>query len=284
MKKACYRYIYTIIFVLFTTVGMMGQNASFSRIESLISQGEYSAALDELSSISTADMHSVDYYRIMCQMKLSPAKACEELDAFLVNYPTSTHRTQLISSMADAMWDRSEYGTALKYYSMLDRFTYADETQRSRHNYRLAYCQYATGNYDAARRGMYTLIDDTTYGVDATYIYAHICYDDGDLALAAEYFEKIKDSAPYNKKSNAYLCGIYLNTRNWGKSIEAGEAFLSSTASDSTDVHTVKKNLATAYFNNGEYDKCLSILQEELKASTPSDDNMLDIPCFDHNI
>ena len=272
MKKACYRYIYTIIFVLLTSAYMMGQNATFSRIESLISQGEYSAALDELSSISSTDNHNVEYYRIMCQMRLSPTKACEMLDAFLVNYPTSTHRTQLISSMADAMWDRTEYGTALKYYSMLDRFTYADEIQRSRHNYRLAYCQYANGDYDAARRGMYNLIDDATYGTDATYIYAHICYDDGDLALAAEYFEKIKDSAPYNNKSNAYLCGIYLNTRNWNKAIEAGEAFLSSYNDNSTDISTVKKNLATAYFNNGGYDKCLSILQEMVKTSPASDD------------
>ena len=113
------KYILVIILSILSSVYVIGQNNSFSRVESLISQGEYSAALDELSSLSTPEGHNVEYYRILCQMKLSPIKSCDMLDNFLSQYPSSPHRTRLISSMADALWDKSEYSLALKYYSML---------------------------------------------------------------------------------------------------------------------------------------------------------------------
>ncbi len=265
------KYILVIILSILSSIYVIGQNNSFSRVESLISQGEYSAALDELSSLSTPEGHNVEYYRILCQMKLSPIKSCDMLDNFLSQYPSSPHRTRLISSMADALWDKSEYSLALKYYSMLDRFTYADEAQRSRHNYRLSYCQYATGDYPSARQGMYTLIESPTYGADATYIYAHICYSMGDISLAAEYFEKIKDHPRYKAKTNAYLSGIYLESGHWDKAIAAATAYLSSDEKSPQDTPSVKKNLAIAYFNHGDYDKCLPLLIENTGNSTPED-------------
>ncbi|MDD4819413.1 MAG: tetratricopeptide repeat protein [Flavobacteriales bacterium] len=255
------------------TFTSMAQSNPLDRAEALISSKEYSAALEELnkiSSISVGENEIADYLRVVCNIHINATRATVVVDEFLKSYPASTRKVDLVISEADALWQKNDFANARKYYIMTDKFSIKDPQLRNTFSYRKAYCAYATGDYQIARAGMYSLLDDKVYGQDACYIYGHICYTQGDMGIAQQSFEKIQDSPKYAEKAGIYLTNIYFARKDYPKTISSAEKVLKNTKNTNEDIVGVKKTLARAYFNSENYTKAIPLFKESFASTVPT--------------
>lgn len=262
----------TAVLCLLVPAAVFSQNASVEKAAALFSSKEYSAALAELektSPVSQNDRETAAYYKTLCKIYLSAPDAPQAVDDYLKQYPASIRKVEVITAMADTYFNTGRYAEALDYYTLTDKFAINQKPVRDDFAYRKAYCQYATGDYAAARPAMYSLLQSERWGNDAAYAYGHMCYSEGDMTLALENFNRVAQDSKYRDKIPFYLANIYFGQKKYDRSIEEGEKLLSWYKGEQ-DTAPVRKIIGQSYFNLGRYDKALPYLEQSVSSPSAS--------------
>ena len=267
------KYLFSLILLVAGTCGVFAQNAPLEKAQNLYAEKQYAAALNELektSPVSQADKESVAWYGAMCRIYLNAGQAERAVDEFVVQYPASTRKVEMVTALADELFAQGRYAQAVKYYDLTDKFSMG-QPRRDDYVFRKAYSLYASGDYEASRPLMYSLLDSPKWEADAAYAYGHMCYAQGDMDLALENFLRVKNSAQYADKIPFYLTNIYFKQRKYEQAIAEGLAVLEKSA-DGTEADAIRRIVGQSYFNTGQYAQALPYLIRYAGAHTPTDE------------
>lgn len=269
MKKS--KKWFVLAFSLANVYFAQAQDAGLEKAENLFSAKQYPAALTELektSPVSQADKETIAYYMTMCRIYMGNQDAGKSVDDFVKQYPASIRKVEMVTTMADELFNRGRYEEAVKYYDLTDKFSMG-QPRRDDYVFRKAYSLYASGDYPAARPLMYSLLESPKWGADAAYAFGHMCYAEGDMALALENFLKVKDDPKYAGKIPFYLTNIYFKQKKYDQAIGEGLEVLKKTP-DAPDAPAIGKIVGQSYFNAGRFKEALPYLTKYLGDRTPT--------------
>lgn len=183
--------------------------AHLSRGESLMRAEKYEEAVFEFSRAAAVatDQQSqseAEFYSVLCQSYMGDAT--EELTAYLNSYPSSIYADRVMMALAGEYFENRYYGEAQNYYLALRPNRLTAEEQ-SEYDFKLGYCIFIGGEYDAARTHLsYEMSPE--YAPHADYVLGYMAYKEGNMAEAEERFLRLTEHAQYSEIVPIYLLYI----------------------------------------------------------------------------
>jgi len=188
----------------------------------------------------------------------------------LLEYPSSQEATPALHGLAELLFDRKEYQSALRQYELLRKRQPGYKARSV--CYKIAMCKMMLERWSAASADFAKLLAANDQDAIASECYYAIakCLDNGGGRLeaveaytgAAERFPGSAD-AP---KARARVIELYRELGLLDKAIAYGEGSLKLIPPGSASEHPVKYQLAAALFDAGEFDRAMVLFEELAQA------------------
>lgn len=202
----------------------------------------------------------IDYYYIVCGLKLNQAVAEDEAKRF-VNSANNEPRQQMMSyRLAKYYFNRNDYSRAVVFYERAGYDNLSNE-EIADAKFELAYSYFNLKEFDQAKPLFNEIhqLPDNKYYYDANYYYGFISYHDRDYAEALSAFKKVETRDKYKGLVPYYIAQIYYFEGNKDEAMRYGEDALSrNDIYYRTDLNLL---IGQLYFEKKQFAKALPLLQ-----------------------
>lgn len=235
--------------------------ATYNKAVSLFEQEQYGAAGNAFREVILAgdgaglEKANSEYYAAVCALELKHGDGAFLMTEFIRAHPENT-----LVKRAYFQLGKYQFGTK-KYARALDSFEEVEVPDLSRDErvefyYKKGISQYKTNKISKARTSLSKVINtQSEYAGLANYYYAVIAYEEGDDALAAEYFERVKDIRSLRKSVRSYLAIIYHRQGSYDKMMElAVPAYEEASGKDKPALALI---IGDAWYQEGNYKEAL---------------------------
>lgn len=236
----------------------------------------------ETPSTNQTQLANLDYYDIMCAVRLKQTNVVPLAERFLESYPESSHRSEVTLALALAAYNVENYKEAIKYFDAVKPASF-DEVQKAEYYFKYGYCLLKTGKTDRAA-DLFAQVKDSSksrYAPAATYYYAHIAYENKSYAAALKHFESIKEDPEFEAIVPFYMLQIYFHQKEYDKIIAQGSSVFANASSDRAA--EVAKVLAEAHLQQKQYPQALEWFDKFRKTQkelSPNDSYLIAITYF----
>ena len=243
-----------------------------SRGLSMFSQQNYTGTLDQLRQAAksrqlTDDERSLlEYCQAMAVFNADgPQAAMPMLQAWLDKWPMSTHRADVMMSVADCLFV-TNYAEALKAYSEIDPLALADMQRRQDLIYRQAYCLLKVADYDRAMALFDKLQNSAAYADAAKFYKAYIHYAKGDMAQARQAFAQVNTATQPGCMADYYLSQIYYLDGDYDRALSTARNLLRRNDVDPAFVAEARRIAGESLFLTGRVDQAIPYLEQYVQA------------------
>lgn len=214
------------------SVNSDGAEGYFRRGVAMYLDKNFDGCIDQMLQIrhfnpEMAEGEEVHYYLAMATLYSGDDEAVDMLRTFLVRFPQS-HRVQdVMMTIGDYYFTRSDYGETIGAYSLVD--TEALTADRCEDlTYRLAYSYMMLGESDKALSLFESLTSNKRYGNAARLYKAYIAYSLRDYVNARFLFGEVDLDRDPGQAARYYLCQLDFLDGNFRKAYSDAVGLLST--------------------------------------------------------
>ncbi|MDR0659779.1 MAG: tetratricopeptide repeat protein [Prevotellaceae bacterium] len=240
-------------------------------------QQQLMQAKRELSSTDRTMLANIDFYDVMCTVRLKQANAKTLAKQYLENYPESGRKSQVILAVALSNFDKESYREAIRWFADINQNDLT-ESEQGELAFKYGYSLLKTDKLDKASELLAQVKDSekSRYADPATFYYAHIAYEQQKYATALMHFEKVKDVPEFEDIVPFYLLQIAFYQKEYDKVIIEGQKIYKN-ASDVRAIE-IARMMAESYVHKKDYKAALEWFEKyekQLKNPMPPADSYL---------
>jgi len=199
------------------------------------------------------------FYAAECAAKTHQKDGEFLLLGFVNHYPESSWIPLAHFSLGEIYFDKRYYSQALKLFNSTSP-SHLNSLQRQTYFYKKGYCLMKRNqNKEASKLFQEVMNTNSPYAKPASYFYAHIQYQKGNLDEAAKGFLAVKNDRRYRKFVPTYLIQIYYQQQQYQKLINLGITSLET--SGRKQAVELNRMIANAYYQLGDFQKALPYFQ-----------------------
>jgi tetratricopeptide (TPR) repeat protein len=210
------------------------------------------------------------FYAAVSSARLSHRNAVKVLQQFLLDYPESTRRMDVLLELANVFYVDQEWERAIETYEQIDVRDLSENRQVEFH-FRKGYSHFMKGQRPVAKTHFAEIRNiESRYKPLASYFYAYILYTEGNFQSALIEFEKLKDDETFGAIVPFYIMQIYYKQGRNNLIIEQAPALLeTATARRAVELSRL---IGEAYYNENRFAEALPhlLLYFEKSAVTPT--------------
>ncbi len=232
---------------------------------------EYSLAYPLLKSLrdkypeNTQSSHAyinqdIEYYYIVCGLKLNQAVAEDEAHRF-IDAANNEPRQQMMSyHLAKYYFTKNDFARAVVYYERAGYDNLSND-EIADAKFELAYSYFNLKQFDKAKPLFNEIhqLSSNKYYYDANYYYGFICYRDREYTEALNSFQKVEYRDKYKGLVPYYIAQIYYFEGKKEEALKYGEDALSR--NDIYYRNDLNLLIGQLYFEKKEFAKALPLLK-----------------------
>ena len=279
------RQLLLVAFVTLMCLSVYGQASQrYQSAVELYNKGLYADAQQqlmqakrEISSTDRTTLSNIDFYNIMCAVRLKQSNAETLTKQYLESYPESGRKSQVLFAVALSNFDKESYQEALKWFADINQNDLNDSEQ-GEFAFKYGYSLLKADKLEKASE-LFALAKDSEksrYAAAATFYYAHIAYEQQKYAAALKHFEKVKDVPEFEEIVPFYLLQIAFYQKEYDKVITEGQKVYKN-ASDIRAAE-IARMMAESYVHKKEFAAALEWFEKyekQLKSPMPPADSYL---------
>ncbi len=279
------RLLLVVVLAVYTCQSVYGQSSQrYQSAVELYNKGLYADAQQQLmlakretSSTDRTTLANIDFYDIMCAVRLKQANSETLAKQFLESYPSSGRKSQVIFAVALSNFDKENYKEAIKWFADVNQNDLNDSEQGEL-AFKYGYSLLKTNSLEKATTQLALVKDSqkSRYADAATFYYAHIMYEQQKYAAALMHFEKVKNIPEFADIVPFYLLQIAFYQKEYDKVVVEGQKVYKN-ASD-TRATEIARMMAESYVHKKEYASALEWFEKyekHLKGVMPPADSYL---------
>lgn len=264
--------IFTLFFHLFftqTTVGKFPQTKLDSRnIENAVELYKTSNFITaeklfndllEVTPLNDPIRYDLDYYRLMCLVKLGKSSSESEISEYLKRINSSPWDNQLWYELAKLQFINKRYPIAARTFQNVDQ-RLLSKADKDDYAFYKGYSNFEAGNLKAAAQSFFEVRkSNSMYAPSATYYWGYINYLDGNYETALNEFSKLENNREFSGFIKYYTIQIYYIQEKYEKVIEYGEKLVP--AAPAEQKNELLKIVGDAYYETGQYISAVKYLE-----------------------
>lgn len=190
----------------------------------LYRNGMYERARTLFESVSqqTGDVLS-EGYSVLCAAKMKKPGYEEMMEAFLADHPETILDGQLHFQKGTDLFDKEDYAAAKSELSMIPKNSLS-KTQVAEYMFKRAYCDFALGDYAAARE-KFTDVEKMPFSdftAPSRYAIGYIDYSNNEFNSAIDWFSLSVKDPRFADHSNYYLLECRFMNKDYSYVIQNG--------------------------------------------------------------
>ncbi|MBK8873084.1 MAG: tetratricopeptide repeat protein [Bacteroidetes bacterium] len=206
------------------------------------------------------DRINAEYYMALGGAELYHPDAENELVRFTQKYPESLKARTAYFHAGKILYKQKKYKMAVNYFEKTD-ISYLTNDEVSEYYFKSGYSYFTTGDLTKASKSFHEILNvESKYKTAANYYYAHVAYQNNNLATALTAFEKLKDSESFGPVVPYYIIQIYYEQQNYDELIRYAKTLEGRT--DLKNYAEIKRYVAESYYKKGQYEKALEMFEE----------------------
>jgi len=258
-----------------TVVGMTAQ-VNAPEIDGYLSRGtlmyrdqNYQGAIDQLTQLKrmSPDSHQAEeavFYIALSRLyrgELSEAR--QLLEAFIGDYPSSSHMLTALMSIADCDFDEGEYEQALARYNAIPESA-LDLAAAEDYRYRKAYSLMKLDEWDAAMNQFASLRSTKRYSNAARFYQGYIYYAHGDYSKAKELLSSVNTSTAPGNRADYYLTQIAFTEGDYDKALSMARKAMNTVAEFTPEMQRIA---GESLYNLGDEAEAVTYLEKYVAAT-----------------
>lgn len=236
----------------------------------------YEGCIDQLARLhglnaTSEQSEEAMYYLGLATQGLGDDEALIIFKKFLVDYPVSPRRADVMMSIGDFYFNRGNYAEALVEYNKVDPLALTDARVEEL-SYRCGYSYMLLGEYDTAASYFRSLNTADEYGNAARFYQGYIAYVKKDYPLALSLFKNVDTNREPGEAAPYYEAQIAFTQGNYSRSLELATRMLKEGKVARFDAEC-KRLAGESLYNLGDEDAALPYLWKycaEAKDPQPS--------------
>lgn len=242
----------------------------------MFKERNYEGCIDQLARLhslnATAEQaEEAMYYLGLATQGLGDDEALIIFKKFLVDYPVSPRRADVMMSIGDYYFNHGNYAEALAEYNKVEPVALTD-TRVEELSYRCGYSYMLLGEYDTAASYFRSLNSSDEYGNAGRFYLGYIAYVKKDYPLALSYFKNVDENREPGEATPYYEAQIAFTQGNYSRSLELATRMLRENKVPQFDAEC-KRLAGESLYNLGDEDAALPYLWKycaEAKDPQPS--------------
>lgn len=204
------------------------------------------------------------YYAALCGMELFNRDADYLLREFIRLHPESPKVKEAYFQLGIYNYRKRNWRKVIDWFEKVDKFDLSKE-QQDEFFFKHGYALFNLKKYDEASKKFYQVKDsEGTYAPLATYYFAHIEYQRGNLQTAYEDLLKVKDHPKFVKIAPYYISQILYKQGRYDELLAFAKPLLDSTKIKRRS--EIARLIGDAFYGTKDYEQALTYLS---KASEP---------------
>ncbi len=231
------------------------------------SQQQLEMAKKETAATDRTLLANIDYYHIMCDVRLKQDNIEPAVEEFLKQYPESLRRNDVLFAVGLSAYNKNLYRDAAKWFTDV-KPTALNDSEQAEFYFKYGYTLMKTNKTDQATK-QFALVKDNAksrYATSATYYYAHIAYENGSYAAALKHFERIKDETEFQDIVPFYIFEIHYRQKEYDKVLAEGNAVYQKATSERAA--EIARIMADSYMQRKQYTEALSWFEKYKRSSS----------------
>ena len=207
----------------------------------------------------------VNYYYIMCELKMQQPLAEQEALQYINTVNNESRRQMLSNQLAKYYFFKEDFSTAILYYEKAGSANLSN-TEIADTKFEKAYCYFMLKRFTEAKPLFreITQLNSNKYFFPSNYYYGYICFGDRQYKEALRVFKLLETKEEYKDKVPYYIAQIYYLLDNKEMALSYTEKVLSNGAQL---LNKKELNLLTGqlYFDKKDYKTALPLLEAYVK-------------------
>lgn len=219
----------------------------FDRVEGIRTKS--TLQLDETEELSLLK-ENVRYYQAICALELGDSNAESNFLKYIKDYPASANAKAAYFQIGKSYYAKKDYKKAIEWFQKIDSKNLAG-AENTEYRFKLAYAQFMTDDYVAAKPLFERLKDDKgQYQEASIYYYAYLCYLDQEYKTALNEFERLNGSKVYENSYPYYITALYFLDKRYDDVLSYALPVLDRTKQEhETEIFRI---VAATYFIKGD--------------------------------
>lgn len=209
----------------------------------------------------------VNYYYIVCQLKLQQAAAEQAATHYVSVVPNEPRRQLMSYHLARYYFGKDDFNNAINYYERAGLDNLANE-EIADAKFEKAYCYFNLKQFTEAKPLFNEIqqLPDHKYFIPANYYYGFISYNDKDYNEALKSFKLVETQEEYKGVVPYYIAEIYYFQGKKDEALRYGESVLGRAG---VLFYQKEMNLLIGqlYFEKKNYQKALPLLESYVNSS-----------------
>lgn len=270
-----------IFFLLFTAISQDGYSqrteihrteiSNYQRALDYFDKEKYGAAqrhfekiIETHDGLNTEVLINARYFAALCGMELFNRDADFLLREFIRLHPESPKVKEAYFQLGIYNYRKRNWRKVIAWFDKVDKFDLSDE-QRDEFFFKHGYALFNLKRYDEASKKFYQVKDGTSsYAPLATYYFAHIEYQRGNLQTALDNLEKVKTHPKFKKIAPYYISQILYKQGRYDKLLAYAKPLLDSTKIKRRS--EIARLIGDAFYGSKDFEQAIIYLN---KAKAP---------------
>ncbi|MFD1769642.1 tetratricopeptide repeat protein [Sphingobacterium suaedae] len=222
----------------------------FDRVEDIRTKS--TLQLDETEELSLIK-ENVRFYQAICALELGDSDAENRFLKYIKDYPASANSKAAYFQIGKSYYAKKDYTKAIEWFQKIDSKNLAG-AENTEYRFKLAYAQFMTNDYKAAKPAFERLKDEKSPFQEASiYYYAYLCYLDTEYKTALNEFERLNGSKTYENSYPYYVTALYFLDKRYDDVLSYALPILERTKQEhETELFRI---VGATYFIKGDLQK-----------------------------
>lgn len=232
-------------------------------------QRHFEKIIEEFDGQNTEVLINARYYAALCGMELFNRDADYLLREFIRLHPESPKVKEAYFQLGVFNYRKKAWKNAVKWFDQVDKFDLV-ETQQHEFFFKHGYALFNLNKPGEAVKKFYQVKDtESSYAPLATYYFAHIEYERGNLQTALENLQKVQNHPKFEKVAPYYISQILYKQAKYDELLEYAKPMLDSTKIKRRS--EIARLIGDAYYGKKDFPNAITYLSAAMEPPSKLD-------------